>query len=599
MGLGVQVVAITPDFSQGTVEVSASPSDLAIQGDGFFIVEGNQGEQMYSRNGQFKTNSQNELVSSTGHRLLGYGVDENYDLQSTQLVPLTIPLGGAAAAQATENVYLNGNLTPTGDVATTAEVIESGVLGNGAVPRPDVNDPAGPMQVNVAAKPNASGTTPSTEAGASSFIAGDEYEYVFTFVDGQGNETLRSPTPLATTVGSNGDNIRLSNLPSSPLDGGSPQFDNVNVYRRQLGVPSSDPASEFHLIGNAAQGAGSFVDNSIAGGALLDDSSLNGIYSYLVTFSGNGVEESRPSELLGPLSLVNGRVHIEDLPDIPTGPGVPAYDTINVYRNLSTSPDQFFLVSSLNPGEEYIDHHSDAEIAANQEVDMDGPKITNATLLTDVVKRNGTDYEPMFQVGELQYGGKKGGNNLQEKSFEVTDQTTVGEFLQFLSTASGIQPSSTSGDPDSIPPSDNNIAGESGLLTSGGRVTSDGRIRMVSNNGTGNAVTISSSGFQLASPDGTTMSPNMGFSSVQEAVGQSASSDFIVYDSLGIPLNVRLTTVLESREANTATYRWFADSGDNDPTGPDDQIAVGTGLITFDGEGNLIREQSHGHPRPS
>jgi flagellar hook protein FlgE len=324
----------------------------------------------------------------------------------------------------------------------------------------------------------------------------------------------------------------------------------------------------------------------------LDDSSLNGIYSYLVTFSGNGVEESRPSELLGPLSLVNGRVHIEDLPDIPTGPGVPAYDTINVYRNLSTSPDQFFLVSSLNPGEEYIDHHSDAEIAANQEVDMDGPKITNATLLTDVVKRNGTDYEPMFQVGELQYGGKKGGNNLQEKSFEVTDQTTVGEFLQFLSTASGIQPSSTSGDPDSIPPSDNNIAGESGLLTSGGRVTSDGRIRMVSNNGTGNAVTISSSGFQLASPDGTTMSPNMGFSSVQEAVGQSASSDFIVYDSLGIPLNVRLTTVLESRDANTATYRWFADSGDNDPTGPDDQIAVGTGLITFDGEGNLVTANS-------
>ena len=349
MGLGVQVVAITPDFSQGTIGVSSSPSDLAIQGDGFFILEGNQGEQLYSRNGQFKTNSQNELVASTGHRLLGFGVDENYDLQATQLVPLTIPLGGAAAAQATENVYLNGNLTPTGDVATTAEVIESGVLGNGAVPRPDVNDPAGPMKVNVAAKPVATGTTPSSEAGGSSFIAGDEYEYAFTFVDGQGNETLRSQTTVAATVGANGDNIRLSNLPSSPLDGGSPQFDNLNIYRRQLGVPSSDPASEFHLIGNAAQGAGSFVDNSIAGGAQLDDSSLNGIYSYLVTFSGNGVEESRPSELLGPLSLVSGRVHIEDLPDIPTGDGVPSYDTINVYRNLSTSPDQFFLVTSLNP----------------------------------------------------------------------------------------------------------------------------------------------------------------------------------------------------------------------------------------------------------
>jgi flagellar hook protein FlgE len=110
----------------------------------------------------------------------------------------------------------------------------------------------------------------------------------------------------------------------------------------------------------------------------------------------------------------------------------------------------------------------------------------------------------------------------------------------------------------------------------------------VSNNGTGNAVDIPSSAFQLVSPDGTSLSPNLGFNSVQEAVGQSASSDFIVYDSLGIPLNVRLTTVLESRDGNNATYRWFADSGDNDPAGADDQIAVGTGLITFDGEGNLV-----------
>ena len=40
IGMGVQVAEITPDFTQGTIEISSSPSDLAIQGDGFFIVEG-------------------------------------------------------------------------------------------------------------------------------------------------------------------------------------------------------------------------------------------------------------------------------------------------------------------------------------------------------------------------------------------------------------------------------------------------------------------------------------------------------------------------------------------------------------------------------
>src|SRR5205809_747210 len=66
LGLGTQVAAIVPNFSQGTVQVSSSPSDLAIQGDGFFIVQGTTGEQLYSRNGIFSTNADNELVNVTG-----------------------------------------------------------------------------------------------------------------------------------------------------------------------------------------------------------------------------------------------------------------------------------------------------------------------------------------------------------------------------------------------------------------------------------------------------------------------------------------------------------------------------------------------------
>src|SRR3954447_11836848 len=97
-GLGTRVAALTPDFTQGTIEISSSPSDLAIQGDGFYMLQGSSGERLYSRNGQFKTNASNELVSLTGERVLGYGVDTNYQIQRTTLVPLTIPLGTAATA---------------------------------------------------------------------------------------------------------------------------------------------------------------------------------------------------------------------------------------------------------------------------------------------------------------------------------------------------------------------------------------------------------------------------------------------------------------------------------------------------------------------
>ena len=65
IGLGTRTAEITPKFTQGTLEISSSPSDLAIQGDGFFIVEDSEGELLYTRNGVFKTNADNELVAVT------------------------------------------------------------------------------------------------------------------------------------------------------------------------------------------------------------------------------------------------------------------------------------------------------------------------------------------------------------------------------------------------------------------------------------------------------------------------------------------------------------------------------------------------------
>ncbi len=139
IGLGVQVAEIAANHNQGTIEISSSSSDLAIQGDGFFIVEGAEGERLYTRNGIFKLNSDAELVNATGQRLLGYGVDEQFRLQESQLVPFSVPLGTESVAKATENVTFEGSLTPEGELATVSQVIESVKLGNDQVPRPDAS----------------------------------------------------------------------------------------------------------------------------------------------------------------------------------------------------------------------------------------------------------------------------------------------------------------------------------------------------------------------------------------------------------------------------------------------------------------------------
>lgn len=104
IGLGVQVAEIAANHNQGTIEISSSSSDLAIQGDGFFQVQAADGEKLYTRNGIFKLNSDAELVNATGQRLLGYGIDEQFRLQTDSLVPLSVPLGTKTVAKATENV---------------------------------------------------------------------------------------------------------------------------------------------------------------------------------------------------------------------------------------------------------------------------------------------------------------------------------------------------------------------------------------------------------------------------------------------------------------------------------------------------------------
>jgi len=99
LGSGVTTSGVTTDFSQGTIAVTSDSLDLALQGDGFLILEGRTGEHLFTRNGSLQRNGANELVTASGDRVLGFGVDENFELDDTELVPLTIRIGSVAASE--------------------------------------------------------------------------------------------------------------------------------------------------------------------------------------------------------------------------------------------------------------------------------------------------------------------------------------------------------------------------------------------------------------------------------------------------------------------------------------------------------------------
>lgn len=580
-GLGVQIAAINQSFRQGTIEISSSSTDLAIQGEGFFQVAGARDEKLYTRNGIFRLNSSNELVTSDGFRLLGHGVDDQFNIQSTQLVPLTIPVGTETIAKQTTKVELEGTLTPRGDIANISNIIQSAVLGDGKIPRPVVT---GSTALGSAAPVVSSVNFSTTQGAGGNHAEGSVYQYRFVYVDSNGKESPVSSALTYTVPSGNGiaDNTISMNLPPA-----STQYSQVRVYRTAPG------GSNFFLVGSGASGA-TFQDTSSASSTTaLNTTGLNGNYSYVYTFFKAGEPESRPSPLVGPVSLANGRTFLTGFPTPPVPPpggGFPAYDSIRIYRNLATDPNSYYLVDTIAPTGAYTDSIPDAEISnlsipGRKKVNFDGPVVNAATRLVDVVIRDGFSYNSPFKTGELTFRGSKGGRLLDEKPLQVTDQTTVQELLDFFENTLGII--GDSGDPlNPIVSTPNTIPGESGTLTPSAYI-SNGSIRVVSNTGTQNNVSIDLSSIRIKEPSGAISSPTIPFSTVQQGKGQSAVTDFIAYDSLGFPIRIRITAALERRDDSSTTYRWYADSPDNlSATG--NGINVGTGVIRFDGNGTFL-----------
>lgn len=72
------------DFTQGTLQQTGGALDLAVRGDGYFVVETPQGER-YTRNGSFALNDKGELVNQQGYRVRGQNGPLQFDQQDNSI----------------------------------------------------------------------------------------------------------------------------------------------------------------------------------------------------------------------------------------------------------------------------------------------------------------------------------------------------------------------------------------------------------------------------------------------------------------------------------------------------------------------------------
>jgi flagellar hook protein FlgE len=112
-GLGVQTSSIDVDTRQGTLEMTGRNLDLAIRGDGFFVVN-NGTQDIYSRVGTFSIGSDGKLVHlTTGYRVM--------DMHGREI---TIPSNSRLPANPTSEIFMTGNLDAGADPPAT-EVLAS------------------------------------------------------------------------------------------------------------------------------------------------------------------------------------------------------------------------------------------------------------------------------------------------------------------------------------------------------------------------------------------------------------------------------------------------------------------------------------------
>jgi len=103
---GTKVAGTGENLSEGQIEQTNTSTDVAINGEGLFILKDSQGNTYYTRSGQFEFNSDGVLVDSVNsYQVQGYDASGNYGSINISALK-TLP------AQATSNVNITGNIAP-------------------------------------------------------------------------------------------------------------------------------------------------------------------------------------------------------------------------------------------------------------------------------------------------------------------------------------------------------------------------------------------------------------------------------------------------------------------------------------------------------
>src|SRR5271157_937976 len=198
-GAGVRTSSETSNFTQGNVTSTGVDTDVAINGNGFFVVQDN-GVQSYTRAGNFEVGTNNLLETADGQTVMGYPATDGVVNTSAGLSTLELGAGTSSPATATANLQMTTNLDATdtdGTYSTQATIYDSlGAAHQVTITYTNLDAPATAAQpatgiLTMAANPSANQTVT---------IGGTTYTFTTTAPPGSGSNDIYIGATAAITT---------------------------------------------------------------------------------------------------------------------------------------------------------------------------------------------------------------------------------------------------------------------------------------------------------------------------------------------------------------------------------------------------------------
>ncbi len=117
IGLGVTVEDVNTDYSQGVFETSTNGLDMAIDGEGFFVVQDSAGTTNYTRSGEFHLDKNGNLITPQGNNVQGYAISATTTSSTLADVALNF---SAIAPNTTSTATVSANLESSSAIQTFA-----------------------------------------------------------------------------------------------------------------------------------------------------------------------------------------------------------------------------------------------------------------------------------------------------------------------------------------------------------------------------------------------------------------------------------------------------------------------------------------------